>query len=375
MILEINFKTREMLAKRADDEPYICYQCGTCTVSCLLNPALPVRRIIRNIQLGNIPKFKEVWKCISCNYCGAVCPRGVEVSKILRTVKAILYEEKTVPDSFTEVLWTIYEKGNPLGASKRERFAWAKGIKFSDEPEVLLYTCCLSAYDKRLQKTLKSLVHILQASGVKVGIMGEDEPCCGDIVYHTGEDYFFEEIASNNVSLIEKMKPSVVVTVSPHIYNILTKIYPKYEAKISMPVMHHVEYIAELMEEGRIKSGKLEKKLTYHDPCYLGRYNGVFEEPREILESIDGIQFIEMEHNKMDTLCCGGGGGGIWTENREAREVTKRRLEEAVKTEADIMVTACPYCIRMFEDELKVLRYNIPISDVVEILYESMGGT
>jgi Fe-S oxidoreductase len=139
-----------------------------------------------------------------------------------------------------------------------------------------------------------------------------------------------------------------------------------------MPVMHHVEYISELLAEGRINPGKVDGIVTYHDPCYLGRYNGITEEPREVLESIDGIEFVEMEHNKGYTLCCGGGGGGIWTENKEAREVTRRRLNEVLDVEAGIMATACPYCIRMFEDEAKLLNIDVSIVDVVEILSKSM---
>ncbi len=374
MVLEIDFKVREMLAQKAEGEPYICYQCGTCTVSCLLNPEIPVRKVIRNIQLGVVPKYSEIWKCITCNYCGAMCPRGVDISKILRSIRVMLYEEKQVPEGFNEILWTVYENGNPLGSSKRERFSWASDLKFSDKPEVLLYTCCLSSYDKRLQNVLRSLVNILQAAGVEVGVLGERESCCGDVVYHTGEDYFLEEIALNNASAIEDMKPNVVITVSPHVYHLFKNVYPKYGAELSMPVMHHVEYLAELLDSGRLKTGKLNKKVTYHDPCYLGRYNGVFEAPRSLIEAVDGVEFVEMEHNRMDTLCCGGGGGGIWTENKEARGVTRNRLDEVAEVEAEAMVTACPYCIRMFEDENKIMGYTFPVIDVVEILSQSMGG-
>jgi Fe-S oxidoreductase len=372
MVRIVDYKVREELARKADGEPYVCFQCGTCTVSCLLHYNIPVRRIIREIQLGSIPKYDELWKCISCNYCGALCPRGVDVAKILRGMRSVLYEEKAVPNDYTEVLWRVYEEGNPLGSSRRERFSWLESIKLSNNPDVLLYTCCLSSYDRRLQTTLIYLIDILRVAGVDIGVMNGEESCCGDIVYYTGEDYFFEEIVSNNVEMIEKHKPSVVITVSPHIYHNLKNVYPKYGGKLSMPVMHHVEYISELLAEGRINPGKVDGIVTYHDPCYLGRYNGITEEPREVLESIDGIEFVEMEHNKGYTLCCGGGGGGIWTENKEAREVTRRRLNEVLDVEAGIMATACPYCIRMFEDEAKLLNIDVSIVDVVEILSKSM---
>jgi Fe-S oxidoreductase len=372
MVRVIDYSIRDMLAKKADGEPYICYQCGTCTVSCLLNPQLPVRRIIREVQIGSIPKYMEVWKCISCNYCGAMCPRGVDVSKILRGIRTVLYDEKMVPNDYTEVLWRVYEEGNPLGSSRKERFAWLGEVKVSNSPDIILYTCCLSAYDRRLHSVLKSIISMLDRAGVKVGIM-EEESCCGDIVYHTGEDYFFEEIASNNASIIEKSGANLLITVSPHVYHNLVNIYPKYDAKLSIPIKHHVEFLNELIDDGKISPGKVDGVVTYHDPCYLGRYNNLTEEPRNIIESIGGLEFIEMDHNRMDTLCCGGGGGGIWTENKEARSVTRNRLREAVDVEAGVMATACPYCIRMFEDEARLLKIDLEVIDVAELLARSMG--
>lgn len=372
MIRVVDYKLRDDLANRADGEPYICFQCGTCTVSCLLNKTIPVRKVIREIQLGSVPKYNELWKCVSCNYCGALCPRGVDVAKILRGIRSILYENKKVPNDYTEVLWKVYEEGNPLGSSKKERFSWLEGIKLSNNPDVLLYTCCLSSYDRRLQNTLKKLIDLLRVAGVDVGVMVGEESCCGDIVFHIGEDYFFEEIVNNNIESIEKYSPSMIITVSPHVYHNLKNIYPKYGGKISIPIKHHVEYLSELVDSERIKPGKLEDKVTYHDPCYLGRYNGVTEEPRNILENISGVDFIEMEHNRQYTLCCGGGGGGIWTENKEARDVTRYRLNEVKEVDAKIMVTACPYCIRMFEDEAKLLNMDIQIVDVVEVLSKSV---
>lgn len=372
MRLKVDFKNIERIAKVTENFPYLCYQCGTCTASCLLAPSISVRHVIRRAQIGAMPEQEQVWKCISCKYCDEECPRGVEISKVMRGLKLLLYEEKKAPEALTETLWRVYEDGNPLGSPKSERALWAKELNISGNPEVILYACCMSAYDRRLQNTLKNLVDILQKAGVSVGILGEQETCCGDVVYHTGEDYFLEELAQNNVALIEKFKPNIVLTVSPHCYNVFKNLYPKYNAKISAEVLHHVQYLSELIDEGKIKPGKLEADITYHDPCYLGRWNGVYEEPRNILQNIEGVRIVEMEHSKSRSLCCGGGGGALWMENKDARRVTKRRIREAVETESNIMATACPYCIRMFEDELKVERIDIQILDVVELLHKSI---
>ncbi len=374
MRYRIDFSRVRKLAEVSGNNTYLCYQCGTCTASCLLAPSISVRRAIKYAQIGYLPSNGgEVWRCISCKYCDARCPRGVEIAKIMRGFKREFYEAKQSPNELTEALWRVYEEGNPLGSPRRERSAWASGIKLDDKPDVVLYTCCLAAYDRRLQKVLRSLVDVLKRAGVRVGILGESETCCGDVVYHTGEDYFLEELAQNNADIIEKSGAPVVLTVSPHTYNMLKNIYPKYGAKIGVPIMTHVQYLSEVLSGGRLKPKppKRPRPITYHDPCYLGRWNNVYEEPRQLIEAIPGIRLVEMEHNRSYSLCCGGGGGSIWMENKDARRVTKRRLREAKDTGAVEMATACPYCIRMFEDELKIERLDVGIVDVVELLDEA----
>lgn len=371
--LRLDFEFRRKVAEYSGNTFYRCYQCGTCTASCLLPRTIPVRKVIRKAQLGIKDFGQEVWKCVSCKYCDNSCPRGVEIASVIRGIKAMLYEEKQAPPQLNEVLWRVYEEGNPLGESRAQRTAWLQGLPVSREPgNVLIYNCCLTAYDRRLQNTVRSLVEILSKAGVEVSVIGEDENCCGDVVYHIGEEYFLEELAQGNVEAMERLKPTVIVTVSPHTYNMLTRIYPRLGAKPPAPVMHHVQLLAELISDGRLKPGRLEATVTYHDPCYLGRWSGIYEEPRSILESIDGLRLVEMEHHGPRSLCCGGGGGAIWSENMEARSITRRRINEALQTEAPVMATACPYCIRMFEDEAKIMNANLQFRDVVEILRESV---
>ncbi len=373
----LDFKTREKIASYAGPTFSRCYQCGTCTAVCLLPRTIPVRRVLRKAQLG-IPEIdQQVWKCVSCKYCDTSCPRGVEIASVMRGLKAMLYEEKKAPAQLNEVLWRVYEEGNPLGEPRTQRAAWLQGIELPANPGeggVLLYTCCLAAYDKRLQNTLRSLVEILKKAGVPVTVMRDAETCCGDVIYHIGEEYFLEELAQGNVEAMEKLKPTAIVTVSPHSYNMLKHVYPRLGAKPPAPVMHHVQLLAEFINDGRIKPGRLEATVTYHDPCYLGRWNNIYEEPRTVLESIEGLKLVEMEHTKSRSLCCGGGGGSIWSENMEARSITRRRLDEARSTEASAMATACPYCIRMFEDEAKVARVDLQFPDVVELLSRSLRG-
>jgi len=368
--LRLDFETRGRLLEASGGTLSLCYQCGVCTASCLISPAISVRRVVREAQIGVIRR-DDAWKCLTCRYCEVTCPRGVRIADVMLGSRLILYEGKRAPERLVETLWRVYEAGNPLGAPRRDRVAWAKGLE-ARGGEVLLYACCMNAYDRRLQRVTRSLVEILSKAGVSVAYAWDGESCCGDVVYNTGEVYYLEELAQSNVASMEKLKPTLIVTLSPHCYNMLTRVYPRYGAKPPAPVVHYTVLLAELVTSGRLKPGRLEATVTYHDPCYLGRWNGVYEEPRTVLQHIDGLKLVEMEHNRSESLCCGGGGGAFWSENLEARSVTRLRLREAINTGAQTMATACPYCIRMFEDELKITKYTLNIADVVEVLASSM---
>ena len=366
-MIRVDFENRIRIAEASGGEPYKCFQCGTCTVNCLLGDVIPVRRNIRYVQLGVLPSNNGIWKCITCNFCRSQCPSDVNIAAIVRGIRYLNYEEKRSPEELNEILWRVYEEGNPLGSPRSERFSWLQTLASNPNPDVVIYTCCLAAYDKRGQQVLTKLINVLQSAGVEVGVF-RDGSCCGDIVYHIGDDYFYEELVNENAEKLESMKPSVVLTVSPHVYHNLKNLYPRYNAKISVPVMHHTQYLYELLNDGKLKLGRLENKVTYHDPCYLARYNGLTEEPRGLIEAVDGVEFVEMLHNKYETLCCGGGGGGIWTENMEARRATRDRLNEVTEVDTNTLVTACPYCIRMFEDEAKVTGQDIVVYDIVDLL-------
>ncbi len=369
--LKLDFETRDRIMRYSRGTLGLCYQCGVCTASCLIAPSVSVRRIIREAQIGVVSR-EDLWKCITCKYCETTCPRGVRIADVVVGGRTVLYERKIVPERLVEVLWKVYDTGNPLGSPRRERGLWARGLSVEGGGEVVLYTCCMNAYDRRLQKVTRGLVELLAKAGIKVSFAWDGESCCGDVVYNIGEEYFLEELAQSNIAVIEMLKPTLIVVTSPHAYNMLVNVYPRFKAKPPAPVVHYTQLLAELITEGRLKPGRFEATVTYHDPCYLGRWNNVYEEPRTILQHVEGLRLIEMEHSRLNSLCCGGGGGAFWFENVEARGVTRRRLNEAIATGAQIMATACPYCIRMFEDELRVLKQTLTISDVVEILVASM---
>jgi len=368
--LRLNFEVREKILEASGRTLSLCYQCGVCTASCLISPSISVRKVVREAQVG-VVRRDDPWKCLTCRYCETMCPRGVRIADTMLGVRRMLYEGKRAPDRLVEGLWRIYEAGNPLGAPRRDRVAWARDLG-AGVGDVLLYTCCMNAYDKRLQKVVRSLIEVLSRANVRVAYAWDGEGCCGDLVYSSGEIYYLEELAQANVASMEKLKPTLIVTVSPHCYTMLTKVYPMFGAKPPAPVVHYTVFLAELVTSGKLRPGRLEATVTYHDPCYLGRWNGIYEEPRTVLQHIGGLKLVEMEHNRGRGLCCGGGGGAFWSENLEARGVTRLRLGEAINAGAQVMATACPYCTRMFEDELKVTKYVLNVMDVAEVLADSM---
>ena len=369
-ILRVRYDTREELAKITKGAIYYCYQCGTCTASCLLSPVLSTRKLLRYMQLGLIESVAEqVWSCVTCRYCELQCPHQIPIVEIVRGARIKLYESKRVPEQVNEPLWSIYEEGNPLAMPRRERTMWAKGLKLSRKPDIAIYVCCLSAYDRRLQRTLRKLIEVISSAGYNVGIVG-DAMCCGDVVYHIGETGFFEELAKTNVEAIEAVGASIIVTLSPHCHYALVELYPRFGAKPSTKVLHYTQLLAQILREGRIeaKYAHGNTRVTYHDPCYLGRWLGIYDEPRSVIRSIEGIELVEMPRNRENSTCCGGGGGSMWLENRASRKLARNRLYEARSIEAKILVTACPYCIRMFEDEERVARTGLGINDVVELV-------
>jgi len=272
-----------------------------------------------------------------------------------------------------EVLWKIYESGNPWGEPKSARQKWSDGLNLKDAlqgVEVLLYTGCASSYDPRLQHVARSIASILKSAGVNFGVLKSEEKCCGDAVYQAGEEAYLEELVTGNIGTFAKTGASMVVSISPHCFNMFRAVYPKYGAKFRS--VHYTELFAELLDSGKLALEQpFEAGVTYHDPCYLSRYHAIQEPPRKLLESVKGVELLEMENSKDNTLCCGGGGGRVFQENQNGR-LSDVRVKEASATGAGILATACPYCIQNFEDSSKTTGTNIRVFDVAELIAKSV---
>ena len=350
----------------------LCYQCGVCTAICPLSAtgkSPSVRKLVRSAQTGLATGSDDAWLCTTCKQCENTCPRGVPIVEVLHALRTIAFREHKAPPKLEEVLWKIYENGNPWGEPKANRAKWTDGLNIKDAlqgVDVLLYTGCASSYDPRLQKVAKAVASVLKEANVDFGVLRTQEKCCGDAVYQTGEDAYLEELITENIATFSKTKASVVVSISPHCFNTFKTIYPKYGA--TFRAVHYTELLAELLDSEKLKLRQpLESTVTYHDPCYLSRYHGIQEPPRKLLDSINGVKLLEMKNAKDNTLCCGGGGGRVFQEAGGER-LSNVRLREAAETGAQILATSCPYCIQNFEDSVKTTGKNLRVYDVAELV-------
>jgi Fe-S oxidoreductase len=355
----------------------LCFQCDLCTVSCpwnMVRTFLP-HKVIRQSQFGLIDLEDEwYWLCTTCNMCVSRCPRGVSPIDIMVALRHILVEEGRVPITMRDALEAVFTQGNPWGRARSKRSEWATDLGIrdftkGDKADMLLFVGCAPSYDPRVQEVSKALVKIFSKAGICIGILGNEETCCGNEVRRMGEQGLFEMLVEDNLKVFHKYGISQIVTISPHCYNVLKNEYQ--DSKIE--VKHYTQYIAELVDTGKLAfSNKLEKVVTYHDPCYLGRHNGVYDEPRRILKSIPGVELVEMHDHRENSLCCGGGGGRMWIETKKEERFSDLRINQALEVEAKVLVTACPFCTLNFEDSLLTMDKGdeLEIKDISEIVYE-----
>ncbi len=359
--------------------PSECYQCGTCTATCPLNRVktekFTVRKLFHLAQLGLQPDFL-VWECTTCKECETRCPREVEIVESIISLRRYAFQKRYVPRELEKVLWNILEEGNPTGDPRSNKAIWATGLNLKDATQgtdVLLYVGGPNAYDPRLQKVTKDLVSILQSTNFDFGILGIAEPPSGETVKVTGETAYLEMLIEKNVELFNSTSASKILTISPHDYDFIKNTYPHYG--LEAEVIHYTEFLEDLITNEKITfKTRLEQEITYHDPCYLGRYNDVFDAPRAILENIPGVQLIEMDRVKSNALCCGGGGGQMFFEIEPGERLSDARVREAGETGASSLFTSCPFCIQNFEDSSKSTGTKISVGDVVEIVRTAMGN-
>ena len=237
--------------------------------------------------------------------------------------------------------------------------------------ELLLFMGCFAGYDPLVKKAAFALINILKEADVNFGILGSQESCCGESANKAGNEDLFHKLAEKNIHTFNVNGVRRIVTISPHCYHTFKNEYPKLGGDFE--VLHYTQYLAQLIKDGRLRFNKeLDKRITYHDPCYLGRHNGIYNEPREVLSAISGLEVVEMPLSQEISFCCGGGGGKIWLETKKEDRISDLRLQQAITTGASILAVACPYCMVNLEDSKLVNNESIVIKDIAELVWEAI---
>lgn len=359
-----------------------CFQCGLCDVVCPWNRVrdFSMRRLVREATFGLTDiESEDMWLCTTCGRCPQHCPRDVQQIESGVALRRIATEYGVFPTSvkpIRTIRGSLVAEGNTLNEERAKRGDWAKGLSvqtFQEGMDILYFPGCYPSYDPRAKKLAVATAEILNKAGVEFGILGPEESCCGESIRKTGDEEVFKKLARENIKTFVDHGVKRILVNSPHCYHTFKNEYPDF--MVGFEIIHVTQYIHQLIQEGRLEIDKeYGKKATYHDPCYLGRHNGIYDEPREILTKIPGLELVEMPDSRVDSLCCGGGGGRIWMETQKGQRFSDLRIDQALEAGAEVLVTACPYCITMFEDSRITLDVSerLEVKDITEIIAEAI---
>jgi Fe-S oxidoreductase len=360
----------------------LCFQCGLCDTVCPWNKVrdFSMRKIIREAVFGlNEVEGEDIWRCTTCGTCPQQCPRGVKQIDIIVALRRVATEYELFPPSVRSVRTaraSLISEGNPLQGDRKKRADWAKDLSvktFTEGMEALYFVGCYLSYDPRMKKVATATTNILNKAGVDFGILGSQENCCGESIRKTGSEEVFKRLAKENIKTFIDNGVKKVIASSPHCYHTFKNEYPEF--MVNFEVVHMSQYLLELINEGRLElTGKYDKKVTFHDPCYLGRHNQVYDEPRDLLKKVSGLELVEMEMTCKNSLCCSGGGGRIWMDTPQEERFSDIRLKQAKETDAKVLATSCPYCITNFEESRLNLEYEdiLEVKDITEIISEML---
>ena len=385
--------TLDNLFEFPDGKPILtCIQCGTCAATCPYGDVMeyPPRRVIAMLRAGWIDKVlatESLLGCVDCYACMAKCPRNIKLTEVLLPLvkERALLLRPTLPPELHKALENTLRYGNPMGESPRKRAAWTAkaGVPvriLSQDPrpvDVLWFVECYNSYHPRGQDSARAIARIFHRTGVDFAILGNEEKCAGESPRLVGESGLFETLVDYNLAIFQKYRFNRLVTNGAHGFDAL---HTRYAALgLRQPVEHITSFLVRHLDSLQpLLTKEPARRITYHDSCVLGRHNGLFDEPRRLLESIPGVKLVEMVHNRVNSICCGAGGGGMWLDtyfkSKGYERLSERRMREALKTGADVLAVSCPFEVSRFEDAAKVLgcEKSIQVRDVVELLAEAM---
>ena len=362
-----------------------CIQCGRCTGGCPVTARsnLNIRRFVYDAYheeaLEELARLAEIWDCTACHTCAVRCPKGLKPLEVLIGLRTMVIESGKTQPTVRDALESVFREGNPWEKARATRCDWMEGLEVKiAQPDTavenLFFVCCTIAYDPRVQVIAKNLVRLLNAAGVDYGFIDDGESCCGSEVYTLGEDGLFEMIVEDNTEFLNEFQAARIVTLSPHCFTTYNRHYPD----LNKPVIHYTQLLAELLDQGRLTwEGGLEKKIVFHDPCYLGKQGGIYDEPRRVLQEIKGAKLLEFGRARERSLCCEGGGGKMWVETESKKErLAETRIKDAKALGAEIVAVACPFCLLTLEDAVKSLGFEeeMRVAEIMELLGELGGG-
>ncbi|GAB4380379.1 MAG: heterodisulfide reductase-related iron-sulfur binding cluster [Calditrichia bacterium] len=389
-----------------------CTECGRCSDVCpatLTNKALSPMKVILDLRahlsrsgpvllgggsgreknspeketpamVGQVILDEELWGCTTCRACQQACPVFIEhIPKIIEMRRHLVLEESRFPTEVTTTFKNLETNGNPWGLSMEDREKWAEGLEVprmreaDGEVDYLFWVGCAGAYDNRSQKVARAITRILTTAGINYAILGMEETCTGDAARRIGNEYLFQILAEQNVETLNRYRFKNIVTFCPHCYNTLGQEYRQFGGNYT--VVHHTELLKELLDQGKIQlQKKADQVVTYHDSCYLGRFNDIYDSPREVLKAIPGLVLKEMPRSREKGFCCGAGGGRMWMEEKQPK-VNHERVNEAARIRPRQIATACPFCSTMISDGINETgrQEEMGNKDIAVLVAEAMG--
>ncbi|WP_126428948.1 (Fe-S)-binding protein [Brevibacillus marinus] len=333
--------------------------------------------------IGDVITEQELWACTTCRSCEDQCPvMNEHVDKIIDMRRYLVMTEGSMPQEAQRAMNNIERQGNPWGINRKDRTKWIEGlngeyevltVQETDDFEYLFWVGSMGSYDNRSIKITQAFVKLMHQANVKFAILGNEEKNSGDTARRIGNEFLFQQLAQENIALFEAYGVKKIVTCDPHAYNTFKNEYPEFG--LQAEVYHHSELLAQWLQEGRLKPRKqVNERVTYHDSCYLGRYNEIYDLPRQILTSIPGVEIVEMQRSGCDSMCCGAGGGMMWMEEQEGTRVNVARSQQALAVNPTAIASACPYCLTMLSDGVKMLEAEerVKTRDIAEILADAL---
>jgi Fe-S oxidoreductase len=391
-------KVTDMSWKAALDY-YSCTECGRCQDLCpaynTQKPLSPKQLIMdlkhnlfdnkEKVLAGKLDEVSHVidenvtedviWSCTSCRACEIACPVFIEqVDKIYDIRRNLVMMESRFPAEVQTVFKNMETNASPWAFSASDRANWAEGLSvktMAENPgvDVLLWVGCAGSYDDRNKKVLRAFVNILKKAEVKFAILGNEEQCTGDPARRIGNEYLYQTLAKANVETLNRYNVKQIVTACPHCFNTIKNEYKDFGGEYQ--VFHHSQFIAKLISEGRVKPTKpIEETITFHDSCYLGRWNNIYEQPRAVLNALPAARTVEMKANHDQSMCCGAGGGRMWMEEKIGKRVNVTRTEQALETHAGVVASSCPFCMTMLTDGVKTkeMQDKVKVMDIAELI-------